>query len=87
MKDSRSMKWEPMMIRWCLYLCHLSFSAYETLRSSGALKLSFQRTLRDYTYYTNTACGFATEVDKQLMDVVSREGEVEKFCLTMPIFP
>ena len=31
LKDMRSMKWEPMMIRWCLYLRHLSSSAYETL--------------------------------------------------------
>ena len=71
MKDSRSMKWEPMMIRWCLYLRHLSSSAYETLRSSGVLKLPSQRTLRDYTHYTQASCGFSSKVDKQIMDIAS----------------
>lgn len=28
-KDSKQMRWDPVMVRWCLYLCHLSSSAYE----------------------------------------------------------
>jgi len=48
-----SMKWEPVIIRWCLYLRHPSrSSAYEVLRESGIIKLPAQRTLRDYTYFT-----------------------------------
>ena len=39
------------LFRWCLYLRHLSSSAYELLHNSGVLKLPSQRTLRDYTYY------------------------------------
>ena len=50
LKDSQSMKWHSIMIRWSLYLHHLSGSAYESLRESGVIKLPFQRTLRDYTY-------------------------------------
>lgn len=57
--------------RWCLYLRHLSSSAYETLRSSGGLKLPSQRTLRDYTHYTQAATGFSSAVDKQLMDIAA----------------
>lgn len=68
LKDARSMHWEPMMIRWCLYLRHLSTGAYETLRSSGAVKLPSQRTLRDYTHFTHASNGFSSEVDRQLMD-------------------
>ena len=60
-----------MMIRWCLYLCHLSSSAYETLHTSGVLKLPSQRTLRDYTHYTQASCEFSSEVDKQIMDIAS----------------
>lgn len=57
LKNAKSMKWEAAMIRWCLYLRHLSSSAYELLRNSGVLKLPSQRTLRDYTYYTDAATG------------------------------
>ena len=54
--------------RWCLYLRHLSSSAYEVLRNSGVLRLPSQRTLRDYTYHTESAPGFSASVDKYLMD-------------------
>ena len=29
--DARGMRWHPLMIRWCIYLCHQSQGAYETL--------------------------------------------------------
>ena len=38
-RNRRSMKWHPLMIRWCLYLRRLSSGAYEMLRSSGAVSL------------------------------------------------
>ena len=66
-KDARCMKWNPVMIRWCLYLRHLSSSAYETLRGSGVVRLPSQRTLRDYTYHTKAAVGFSKDVDEQLL--------------------
>jgi len=45
-----------------------SFSAYEMLRESGVIKLQSQRTLRDYTYFTNATLWFSDDVDRQLMD-------------------
>lgn len=57
-----------LCIRWCLYIRHLSSSAYEVLRKSGVLTLPSQRTLRDYTYHTEAAPGFSLSVDKQIMD-------------------
>ena len=48
--DSRSMRWHPLMIKWCIYLRHLSSTSYETLRQSGVVHLPSQRTLRDYTH-------------------------------------
>ena len=54
------------MIRYCLYIRHLSSKAYETLRSSGVLQLPSQRTLRDYSHCIRAEAGFSTAVDKQL---------------------
>ena len=62
------MRWDPLMIRWCLYLRHMSGRAYEMLRESGVIKLPSQRTLRDYTYYTQATMGFFDVVDRQLME-------------------
>ena len=68
-KKLSAMRWDPVIIRWCLYLRHLTgSSAYEMLRENGAIKLPSQRTLRDYTYYTKTKSGFGDDVDWQLME-------------------
>ena len=66
LKDSRSMKWDPLTIRWCLYLRHVCGNGCEFLRESGIIKLPSQRTLRDYTYFTKTTVGFSDDVDEQL---------------------
>jgi len=31
LKDSHSMKWHPLFIKWCLYLRHISGKSYEML--------------------------------------------------------
>ena len=84
LKDARSMRWDPLVIRWCLYLRHLSGSAYEMLRESGVIKLPSQRTLRDYTYYTKATTGFSDEVDRQLMEAAKIHTcpEREKYVIT-----
>ena len=66
LNDPRQMRWDPIMVRWCLYLRHLSSSAYEVVRESGAIRLPSQRTPRDYTYHTKAGTGFSNGVDKQL---------------------
>ena len=81
-----SMRWDPITICWCLYLHHLSgSSAYEMLRESGVIKLPSQRTLRDYTYYTKTICGFSDDVDQQLMEAadISICKERDKYVILM----
>lgn len=67
LKNAASMKWHPMMIRWCLNLKLLSSSAYHALRTSGFLKLPSERTLRDYTHFVKTRPGFQDEVDSMLI--------------------
>ena len=59
------------MVRWCLYLRHLSGSAYKLLKTSGILKLPSQRSLRDYTHYLTSTVGFSCAVDAQLMEAAN----------------
>ena len=79
LKDARSMKWHPLIIKWCLYLRHLSGKAYELLRKTGAVSLPSQSTLRDYTHYVSTMIGFSAEIDKQLLDLVSFDKEYNRY--------
>lgn len=78
LQNSKSMKWHPIMIRWCIYLRHLSGSAYETLRQTGVINLPSQRTLRDYTYYTEAKAGFSVTVDNQLREMANLENCPER---------
>ena len=61
------MRWHPLMIRWCLYLQHLSNKAYDTLRASGCVHLPSQRTLRDYSHCYESGTGFSDTVDEQIL--------------------
>lgn len=50
-KSKNGYRWNPAMIRWCIYLHHKSSKAYELLRKSNCINLPSQRTLRDYTHF------------------------------------
>lgn len=69
------------MIKWCLYLRHVSGRAYKILRSSGCVTLPSQRTLSDYTHYVSALTGFSTDIDKQLALAVDDEpcSEMNKY--------
>ena len=69
------MRWHPLFIKWCIYLRHLSGSAYDFLRETGCVALPSKRTLRDYTYYISAGIGFSDDVDKQLMSVADLREE------------
>ena len=66
-KDSRGMRWHPLLIKWAVYLHYHSSGAYDTLRSSGIIQLPSQRTLRDYTHHFKAKVGFSAEVEQQLV--------------------
>ena len=74
-----SMKWHPMMVRWCLYLRHISGKGYEFLRQSGCISLPSSRTLRDYTHYNQTTIGFTTATDRDLLDTLTRQQLTEEW--------
>ena len=65
-KKACSMKWHPLMIKWCLFLRYRSSGAYDLLHESGCIKLPSQRTLRDYTHVVKTTMGFSLQLDQQL---------------------
>ena len=77
--SAKSMRWHPVMIRWCLYLRHISGKGYNLLRESGCLFLPSPRTLRDYTYYNNTTIGFSAATDKELLELMRRKGLTEEW--------
>jgi len=71
LKDSRSMRWHPAIIKWCLYLKSKSSTTYDTLRNSGFIQLPSERTLFDYTNLTTKGTGFQIDVVEALMDETS----------------
>lgn len=66
-KSGKSIRWHPLIVRWCLFLRHQSSKAYETLRDSGLIVVPSQRTLRDYSNAVSAEPGFSAEVDHQFL--------------------
>lgn len=66
--DARQMRWHPMMIKWCLHLHMLSSASYNSLRSTGVIKLPSERTLRDYSNVVKARSGLQADVDAQLVE-------------------
>ena len=71
-KNARSIRWHPLIIKWCLYLHHKSSGAYNMLRDSGILKLPSGRTLRDYRHFARAKTGFSYDYDKQLIELAQK---------------
>ena len=65
--DARTMRWHPLMIKWCLHLRLKSSGAYRELRESGILRMPSERTLRDYTNCVPPKAGYQAEVEAQLV--------------------
>lgn len=72
---------DPLFIKWCLYLRHLSGKSYELLRSSGCIKLPSQATLRDYTHHIPAKIGFSAEVDQHLVDVAFLSNDLNRYVI------
>lgn len=69
-RNAKSMRWHPLVIKWCLNLKLFSARANSALRTSGFLKLSSERTLKDYSSVFASKVGFQ-EVDHQLVEEVN----------------
>ncbi|XP_023931482.1 uncharacterized protein LOC106172704 [Lingula anatina] len=57
LSNKKSMRWHPMMIRWCLQLKSISRAAYDLINKSGFFSLPTSRTLCDYEHYTSLSPG------------------------------
>ena len=72
LKNKASMRWHPAIIRLCLYLRSKSGKAYDGIRQ--CLALPSQRTLFDYTNYTESGTGFQVRVTEQLIKQAQKKG-------------
>ena len=77
--SSKGRRWHPLVVKWCLYLQHLSSKAYETIRNSGIISLPSSRTLRDYKHLEVTKIGFSIEADRQLLDILKQKDDLAKY--------
>lgn len=76
--SSKGRWWHPLVVKWCLYLQHLSGKAYETIRNSGIINLPSLRTVRDYKHLEITKIGFSIEADRQLLDILKQKDDLGK---------
>ena len=74
----QSKMWHLLVVKWCLYLQHLSGKAYEIICNSEIIKLSFSRTLQDYKHLeiTKIEIGFSVEADRQLLDILKQKDDL-----------
>ena len=79
LKNKKSMRWHPLIIKWCLYLQYRSSGVYETLRSSGVIQLPSGRTLRDYKHFAPAVPGFSADYDQQLLNIVAKTPKIGKY--------
>ena len=65
--DSKSMKWHPAMIRWCISIYLKSPGTYEQLGNFGFLKLPYKKILSKYANFTEPKCGINIDVVNHLV--------------------
>ena len=79
--NPKSIKWHPLVVKWCLYLHHKSSGAYETLRKSGVIRLPSGRTLRDYRHFAPVCTGLSLATDRQLRDLAHKNSHLSKYVM------
>ena len=74
-KDSRGMRWHPLIIRWCLSIYHTSPAAYAQISSKKLqfLKLPHVNTLKKFTNFTSPSSGFNPDILERLAENVNLE--------------
>lgn len=82
-KNPKSIRWHPLVVKWCLYLHHKSSGAYETLRNSGLIRLPSGRTLRDYRHFAPVSTGLSSAVDQQLRDLAQKTSPLAKYTVIL----
>ncbi|XP_065656351.1 uncharacterized protein LOC136081897 [Hydra vulgaris] len=67
LKNSKAMKWHPIMIRWCLSIYLKSPSTYKHICKTQFLNLPCKNTLLQYVNFTQLGCGFNHNVIERLI--------------------
>ena len=69
-KDSRGMRWHPLIIRWCLSIYYSSPKAYNQMSSKrlNFLRLPHINTLKKYTQFTSSTSGFNPDIIQRLIE-------------------
>ena len=70
--NKKHIRWDPLIIRWALYLHHRSSGAYKMLRESGIIKLPSSQTLHDYRHLSISQLGFSTIAKNSYLTLFSR---------------
>lgn len=83
-KSRTSVRYHPMIIRYCLALSAKSPQAYDYIRydpkaGTGFLVLPSRRRLRDYKNYIRPQRGFNPEIIAELLKKVEDFSDIEKF--------
>ena len=60
--NKKSMKWHPMIIKWCLFMKSKLSSTYDAVRKAGFIHLPSERTLQDYTNIFTRGTGFHDDI-------------------------
>ena len=66
LRDSRAMKWHPLILRWALSIYIKSPSTYKHIRSSQFIYLPCKNTLLKYINFTDPGCGFNIDIINRL---------------------
>ena len=62
------MRWHPIIIRWCLSICHTSATAFRQLTSKKIqlIKLSHINTLKKFSQFTTPSTGLNPDIIERL---------------------
>lgn len=74
-----SIRYHPMMIRFCLSLVSKSAATYDELRSTGVLTLPSRRTLRDYKNAIKPSAGFNHKVVNELIKLTKDYNTYQRY--------
>ncbi len=80
-KSCHGFKWNPQIIRWCLYLHKMSSSTYAALRASKYLRLPSERLLFEFGNYMTSKPGFPVELPNHISEEINKCGEGQFYSL------
>ena len=87
-KSKNTVRYHPMIIRYCLALCAKSSAAYDAIRydeksGTGFVVLPSRRRLRDYKNYIRPERGFNSKIIKELAAKIKDFGDSEKYVVIL----